>query len=87
MSSALDPKQTSADLSSLTFEEAMTELEEIVRALEGGDIGLESSIQAYERGALLRSYCESRLREAELKIEKIVTGADGLIGSEQIEQD
>ena len=61
----------------MSFEEALKELEDIVRRLEGGDVELEKSIEIYERGAKLKAHCEARLKAAELKIEQIVQGADG----------
>ena len=61
----------------LTFEEALAELEGIVRQLEAGEVELEKSIAIYERGAALKAHCESRLKSAELKVEQIVQGAGG----------
>lgn len=61
----------------MTFEEALGELEGIVRQLETGDVELEKSIAIYERGAALKAHCEGRLRSAELKVEQIVQGASG----------
>lgn len=61
----------------MSFEEALKELEDIVRRLEGGDVELEKSIEIYERGARLKAHCEARLKAAELKIEQIVQGPDG----------
>ncbi len=61
----------------MSFEEALKELEDIVRRLEGGDVELEKSIEIYERGAKLKAHCEARLKAAELKIEQIVQGPDG----------
>ncbi len=61
----------------MSFEDALKELEDIVRRLEGGDVELEKSIEIYERGARLKAYCEARLKAAELRIEQIVQGADG----------
>lgn len=61
----------------MTFEEALAELEGIVRQLEAGDVELEKSIAIYERGAALKAHCESRLKSAELKVEQIVQGANG----------
>jgi exodeoxyribonuclease VII small subunit len=61
----------------MTFEEALAELEGIVRQLETGDVELEMSIAIYERGAALRAHCEGRLRSAELKVEQIVQGTSG----------
>ena len=61
----------------MSFEEALAELETIVRQLEQGDVELEKSIAIYERGAELKKHCEARLKSAELKVEQIVQGGDG----------
>ena len=61
----------------LSFEEALAELEGIVRQLEAGEAELEKSIAIYERGAALKAHCEARLKSAELKVEQIVQGAGG----------
>lgn len=61
----------------LSFEEALAELEVIVRQLEAGEVELEKSIAIYERGAALKAHCESRLKSAELKVEQIVQAANG----------
>ena len=66
----------------MSFEDALRELEEIVRKLESGNVELEKSIEIYERGAKLKAHCESRLKSAELKIEQIVQGSDGKPGTE-----
>lgn len=66
-----------ADIAKMSFEAALKELEDIVQQLERGDVELEKSIAIYERGAALRAHCEARLKEAQLKVEKIVLGADG----------
>jgi len=66
-----------ADVAKLTFEAAMRELEEIVAALEKGNVDLDKSIALYERGEILKKHCDSLLRNAEARIEKIVQGADG----------
>jgi exodeoxyribonuclease VII small subunit len=62
---------------SLSFEEALAELEKIVRQLESGGADLKTSIDAYERGMALKKLCEGKLREAQLRIEKITVTADG----------
>ncbi|WP_299846840.1 exodeoxyribonuclease VII small subunit [uncultured Paracoccus sp.] len=67
----------SDDVSSLSFEQAMKELEATVSKLETGDATLDESISLYERGAKLRAHCEARLREAEERVEKITLAADG----------
>ena len=66
-----------ADVAKMSFEDALEELEEIVRTLEGGKGRLEEAIGAYERGAKLKAHCEKKLKEAQAKVEKISLGADG----------
>jgi exodeoxyribonuclease VII small subunit len=66
-----------ADIAGLSFEQALAELETIVRALESGQAPLEQSIAQYERGAALKAHCEAKLSAARLKVEKIVVGAGG----------
>jgi exodeoxyribonuclease VII small subunit len=61
----------------MSFEEALAELEGIVRQLEAGEVELEKSIAIYERGAALKAHCDARLKSAELKVEQIVQGANG----------
>jgi exodeoxyribonuclease VII small subunit len=59
------------DVSGLTFEQAVEELEKIVAALERGDVPLDRSIEIYERGEALKKHCETLLSAAENRIEKI----------------
>ena len=66
-----------AEIETMSFEQALAELERIVQQLESGEVELERSIEIYERGAALRAHCESKLKTAELKVEKIVRGEDG----------
>ena len=73
------------DIATLTFEQALAELEQIVARLESGQAPLEDSIQMYERGAALKAYCETRLEAARLRVEKIVMGAGGAPGVEPAE--
>jgi exodeoxyribonuclease VII small subunit len=61
----------------MSFEEALAELETIVRQLEQGEVELEKSIAIYERGAELKKHCDARLKAAELKVEQIVQSSDG----------
>ena len=62
---------TAPDVSALTFEQAVEELEKIVAALERGDVPLDRSIEIYERGEALKKHCETLLSAAENRIEKI----------------
>ena len=64
-------------LSQLSFEDALAELEKIVRSLEGGQQKLEDAIGSYERGALLRRHCEAKLAQAEARVQVIVERANG----------
>ena len=70
------------EISSLSFEEALAELEDIVRRLEQGKNDLEDAIGAYERGAALKKHCETKLNKAKSRVEKIKLGADGAEGTE-----
>ena len=65
------------EIASLSFEQALAELEQIVGRLESGQAPLEDSIRMYERGAALKAHCETRLEAARLRVEKIVVGAAG----------
>lgn len=66
-----------ADIASLSFEQALAELEKIVSELESGQAPLERSIEIYARGAELKAHCEARLEAARLQVEKIVLGQGG----------
>jgi exodeoxyribonuclease VII small subunit len=71
------PPRPVADLS---FEDALAELEGIVRDLEGGRGKLDDAIAAYERGTELRRHCDAKLAEAQARIDRIVTGPDASAG-------
>jgi exodeoxyribonuclease VII small subunit len=68
------------DIATLSFEKALSELEEIVSKLESGQAALEDSIALYERGAALKAHCEKTLKSAQEKIEKIVVSPNGAAG-------
>jgi exodeoxyribonuclease VII small subunit len=72
-----------ADLSKINFETALGELEEIVQRLESGDTSLEGAIESYERGVALKKHCQGKLREAQLRVDKIE--ADGTLSAEPLE--
>jgi exodeoxyribonuclease VII small subunit len=63
----------------LTFENAMQQLDAIVRQLESGQGSLDDAITHYEKGAALRAFCEQRLKDAELRISQIATAPDGSV--------
>jgi len=72
-----DSSQTTAipkDIQKLSFEDALAQLEAIVRDLEDGRGELEGAIKAFERGTLLKRHCAAKLKEAEARIEKILPG-------------
>ena len=77
MSDAPAAPATDSDLAALSFEEALAELEKIVRDLETGQAKLDDAIAAYERGAALKRHCEAKLRDAQAKVDRIVAGPDG----------
>ncbi len=74
--------QVPADIAKLSFEEALQELEQIVKRLEGGTGKLDDAIQSYERGTLLKRHCEAKLREAQARVDKIVISPDGSVTTE-----
>ena len=83
-----DKKDPAGDVTGLSFEQALEELERIVARLEAGQVPLEESIRSYERGEALRRHCDALLKQAEAKVEKITVGADGgAAGSEPLDVD
>ena len=75
----------SDDITGLSFEDALAELEKIVRGLEGGQMKLEDAITCYERGAALRRHCEGKLTEAEARVQAIVERAAGSLATKAME--
>ena len=73
--------KNSNDIKIMSFEEALRELEEIVKSLEQGQGALDDAINAFSRGAELKKHCELKLKDAQTRIEKIVTKPDGSITS------
>lgn len=69
--------ETDPEIAGLSFEDALRALEDIVRKLESGEVPLDATMDLYERGEKLRKHCQARLDAAQLRIEKIVAGADG----------
>lgn len=70
------------DITKLSFEDALGELETIVRDLESGSRKLDEAIDAYERGASLKKHCEGKLSEAQTRIDKISLSPDGTMQTE-----
>ena len=71
------------DIETLSFEDALSELETLVRQLEEGKITLDQSIRGYERGTALKQRCEKLLQEAQSRVETIVIGPDGAVAAKQ----
>ena len=74
------------DLSKLSFEEALVQLESIVRELEGGKIKLDDAVEAYEKATALKKFCEEKLKAAQLKIEKINVSPEGVVDTEPLDK-
>ena len=70
-------ENTQMDVKKLSFEHAIEELESIVKRLEEGKVPLEESVAIYERGETLKRRCEELLRQAEARVDKITTDANG----------
>lgn len=81
---AAQTKSEAAPVETLSFEAALKELETIVSRLEQGEVDLEDSIALYERGQALKAHCETKLKAAESRLEKIVPGVNGPRGTEPV---
>ncbi len=74
------------DITAMSFEQAVAELERIVEQLERGDVPLDKSIEIYERGEALKAHCEKLLSAAEKRIEKIRLDRQGQpVGTEPLD--
>lgn len=79
---------SNADITVMSFEDALKQLEKIVDDLERGDVPLEESIRFYERGEALKKHCDTLLKSAEDKVEKIRIGRDGQpVGTEPLDSE
>ncbi len=65
------------ELNELSFEEALQKLEILVRELESGRIKLDDAVSAYEKAMSLKKLCEEKLKNAQLKIEKLEISVNG----------
>ena len=66
-----------------TFEESMQRLEQIVRAMDQGDVPLEESLKLFQEGTQLVRSCNQLLDEAQLQVTKIMTAPDGTPAEEE----
>jgi exodeoxyribonuclease VII small subunit len=70
-------KMAKKDPTDKTFESALEELESVVEQLESGDLSLEDSLAAFEKGVGLVKYCNQKLSEVEKKVEFLIKDRDG----------
>ncbi len=69
------------------FEKSLEELEKLVRDLEQGELPLEQSLAAFERGVKLTRECQSALKSAEQRVEQLVQNSDGSLASRAFSAD
>jgi len=79
-------QQAKKPIKDLSFEDALKELEGIVQRLERGDAPLEESITIYQRGAALKAHCDAKLKDAQMKVEKIVLDGSGKASTENFDE-
>jgi len=82
---ATDP--TNATIATLSFDEALVQLQRAVADLESGGQTLEASIALYERGVALQARCERLLAEAELKVQQLMAQAGGALTARDVRPD
>ena len=77
--------EANEDIGTMSFEQALAALERIVDDLERGDVPLDQSIRIYERGEALKAHCETLLKAAEMRIEKITLRSGQPVGTEPLD--
>ncbi len=75
------------DISAMSFEDAMKELENILNRIDMGEEPLENAVSAFERAAQLRNHCEKKLELARLRIEKVVGTSEGRVATEEMKSE
>ena len=65
------------EIKKISFEQALAELESIVQKLESGQVELEGAVAAYEKGIQMQKICEEKLKEAQMKVEKLILDKEG----------
>jgi exodeoxyribonuclease VII small subunit len=73
-----DNQTESSPIEIMSFEAALSELEQLVARLESGQASLEDSISLYERGAKLKAHCDARLKSAQMRVDQIVETPSGI---------
>ncbi|MEM1011420.1 MAG: exodeoxyribonuclease VII small subunit [Planctomycetota bacterium] len=79
------PERAKSPDAKLSFEDALDELEQITAKMERGDLSLDASLEAYERGTKLVQLCQHRLDSAERRIEELGKGKDGSLTSKPMD--
>lgn len=82
---AKPPASSPSAITDMPFEQALKELEAIVRKLESGTGDLDASINDYVRGTELKAYCQQKLADARLKVESILKAQDGTITTKPLD--
>lgn len=82
----VEPKKRK-EISTMSFEEALAELQALVKELEKGEGRLDEAVETYKRGIALKEHCERKLREAQEKIAKIVVAPDGSVRADPVDLD
>ncbi|MFK7973392.1 MAG: exodeoxyribonuclease VII small subunit [Rickettsiaceae bacterium] len=72
-------------IAKMSFEQAMNELEAIVKKIDLGQEELADAVASFERGLQLKKHCETMLKDAKLKIEKITNNTSGELDTVEIE--
>jgi len=72
-----------SDINALTFEQAMEQLETLVKKLEEGKFSLDEAVKYYEKGVELKNFCDKKLQAAKMKVEKLTVNGNGEVASEQ----
>ncbi len=80
-------QEAKKQISAMSFEEAMKELENIVKDIESGSSSLEKTINDYEYGNNLRLHCEARLKESQMRVDKIIKKENEEIEFESFENE
>jgi exodeoxyribonuclease VII small subunit len=75
----------SEDISKMEFEQALKELEGIVKTLEEGKASLNESVNLYERGIMLKKHCDNLLEAVQLRINQISCDKDGVVKQSEME--
>jgi exodeoxyribonuclease VII small subunit len=81
----MTPNPAEEDISTLTYEAALAELDTLITKLEGGSIALEEAIGAYERGAVLAQHCADLLERTEQRVNQLVVSASGGMSERPLE--